>query len=233
MTLALALGLIGLAAIDSTSIGTLYIPIWLMLAPGRVRAGRIMAYLGIVAGAYFLIGLAILLGADAAFTALGGAWERGGPLDTPLVNGAMVALGLAMLGYSVVPGRKAAGPSRLTRWRDRAVSTGTLGAVAGLGIVSVALELATMLPYLAAMALIAAADLGWTGRVAALAGYCLVMVAPALAILALRMKAEARIQPALVWFDGEVRKRGGSAVLWGVGIVGLVLAGFGGLRLIG
>ena len=54
-----------LALIDSTSFGTLLIPVWLLMSPGRVRAGRMLVYLGSIAGFYALIGLAILLGAGA------------------------------------------------------------------------------------------------------------------------------------------------------------------------
>ena len=35
--------LVVLALIDSTSFGTLLIPVWFMLAPGRVRPGRLLA----------------------------------------------------------------------------------------------------------------------------------------------------------------------------------------------
>jgi hypothetical protein len=37
MSVALLLSLVGLALVDSTSIGTLFIPVWLLLAPGPVR----------------------------------------------------------------------------------------------------------------------------------------------------------------------------------------------------
>ena len=37
-----------LALVDSTSFGTLLIPTWLLLAPGRLRPGRILIYLATV-----------------------------------------------------------------------------------------------------------------------------------------------------------------------------------------
>ena len=58
MDLALAASLAALALIDSTSFGTLLIPIWLLLAPGRVRAGRMLVYLGTIAVFYFAVGMA-------------------------------------------------------------------------------------------------------------------------------------------------------------------------------
>lgn len=48
--------LLGLALVDSTSVGSLFIPVWLLLAAGRVPVGRILAYLGTIAGFYFVDG---------------------------------------------------------------------------------------------------------------------------------------------------------------------------------
>ena len=54
-----------LALIDSTSFGTLLIPIWLMLAPGRLRPGRMLLYLGTIYGFYLILGILLALGASA------------------------------------------------------------------------------------------------------------------------------------------------------------------------
>jgi hypothetical protein len=50
MSVGLLLPLAGLALVDSTSIGTLFIPVWLLLTPGPVNGRRILAYLGTIAG---------------------------------------------------------------------------------------------------------------------------------------------------------------------------------------
>ncbi len=60
--LPLPLGLGALALIDSLSIGTLLIPLFLLLKPGRVRVGRILLYLATIAGFYLLVGLMFLWG---------------------------------------------------------------------------------------------------------------------------------------------------------------------------
>ncbi|MCP9786755.1 hypothetical protein [Cyanobium sp. N5-Cardenillas] len=49
MTIERLAPLVALALIDSTSFGTLLIPLWLMLVPGRPRSGRIVLFLGTVA----------------------------------------------------------------------------------------------------------------------------------------------------------------------------------------
>src|SRR5918997_6469999 len=64
MTLGLVAALAGLALLDSTSIGTLFIPIWLMLTPGRLRLSRFAVYLGTITVFYFLVGILIVLGAS-------------------------------------------------------------------------------------------------------------------------------------------------------------------------
>ena len=49
MEFALLGSLAVLALIDSTSFGTLLIPTWLLMHPGRVRAMRMLVFLGTVA----------------------------------------------------------------------------------------------------------------------------------------------------------------------------------------
>ena len=67
--------LVVLALIDSTSFGTLLIPVWLLLAPGRLRAGRVLVYLGTVAAFYLAVGIVVLLGAGAFLDRFGDALD--------------------------------------------------------------------------------------------------------------------------------------------------------------
>ncbi len=88
--------LTGLALIDSTSFGTLLIPLWLMLAPGRLRAQRVLLFLGTVAGYYLVLGAALLLGATAL------AEKMSAVLLTPAAAWAQLLLGAALLIASFV-----------------------------------------------------------------------------------------------------------------------------------
>ncbi|KGM02597.1 hypothetical protein Q760_12380, partial [Cellulomonas cellasea DSM 20118] len=63
--------LVVLALIDSTSFGTLLIPVWFLLVPGRVRAQRVLVFLGTVATFYLVVGIVLMSGARAA---LGSGW---------------------------------------------------------------------------------------------------------------------------------------------------------------
>ncbi|PRY40250.1 Sap-like sulfolipid-1-addressing protein [Geodermatophilus tzadiensis] len=234
MDLALLLPLTGLALVDSTSIGTLGLPLWLVLAPGRVRAGRVVLFLGTVAGAYLLLGVVLALGAA----------ELLGPLRTALAGTAgqvvllVAGLVLVVLGLTVEPwtragkerrraARAARGPGRLARWRERAGGDAPPGAVVALAATVVGVEAATMLPYLAAIALLATAGTGTGTTVALLAGYCLLMVLPALVLLALRTVLHDRLTPLLARFEALLSRNAGEATAWVLFLLGLYLVAEG------
>lgn len=224
MTTATAATLAVLALVDSTSFGTLLIPIWFLLTPGRVRVGRVLVFLGTVAGFYLLLGIALVAGADALLGNLDGL------LDNPVVVRLQLVLGVAMLVGSFFIGRKRtgerAGAGRLLRWRSRAMGTEADGGVGGLVTLALAatvLEVATMLPYLAATGIIGASGLAMPARVGALAAYCLVMVLPALLLLGARLAAQRLVQPVLERVAGWLERSGGEATAWIVGILGFLL----------
>src|SRR5699024_714265 len=73
-------------------------------------------------------------------------------------------------------------PSWTIRQRNRASSQ-----VMGLALTAVAIEAASMLPYLAGFGIITTQGPGWPGSVLLLVGYCIVMIAPALVLLTLRL----------------------------------------------
>lgn len=250
-------GLVLLALVDSTSFGTLVIPVWLLMAPGRLRPGRLLVYLGTVATFYLAVGLAVTAGAGVAVDRLGGA------LDSRPAALAQLLLGVALvaLSYRIDPGRTtdAAGPERgrpgrVARWRERvmgvsaegdhatvttmepgtgvsgtgvsgtgATAAGT-GALIVLAVAAAAVEVATMLPYLAAIGIITTSGPGWPGNAALLAGYCLVMIAPALVLLNGRVLARRAVEPVLARLNAWLTAHAASATAWTVGVVGVLLA---------
>jgi hypothetical protein len=211
--------LVVLALIDSTSFGTLLIPIWLMLHPGPVRAGRVLAFLGTVAAFYFLVGVAVAAGADALLPNLAAI------VDSRLWLWIQLTIGVALFFLSFRMGRKkgdATAGGRLVRWRERAMTTGSLAGLVGLALTAVAIEVGTMLPYLAAIGLVTTAQLPAGQVVLIMAGYCVVMVIPALGLLGARLALGQRIEPLLRrisrWLSNS------EALAWVVGIVGFLLA---------
>lgn len=217
-----ALGTLALLAlVDSTSFGTLLIPLWLMLVPGRVRPGRVLFFLGVVGAFYLGLGL-VLMGAAGALR----------PQLQALTEGVVAAriqlvVGVLLVLVSLVCGRGAGVGQRAQRWRERAVgseSRGGGGALALLALSAAALEAATMVPYLAALGIITRSDPGAGATVAVLSAYCLVMLAPALVLLALRLGVGARVHRPLTRLADWMARHSGETVAWVVGILGFLVA---------
>ena len=221
MTIALLGTLVVLALVDSTSFGTLLIPIWLMLAPGRLRPGRILVFLGTVAAFYLVLGLLLVAGV-ASF-----ADELSDAFDTRPVQIAQVVVGAALLAAGLWVGRRAGsgGSGRLMRWRERAV--GDEGSVRGLmtlALTAALIEAASMVPYLAAIGLIGTSDLRGPAIVATLVGYCLVMVLPAVVLLVGRVFAARHVQPLLQRINDWMARTGQENTAWILGIIGVLIA---------
>lgn len=224
-TLAL-LGLVGLALVDSTSIGTFVLPLVLVLAP-RVHVGRFLAYLGTVAGFYALVGIALVAGAGWLLDVGAGLGEVRALRWTELVlGGALLALGV--LGD---PrrwfGRSAPEPedaSRVGRWRERLVGPeASYAAVVGVGLVAALIEVGSMLPFLAAVGIVSSADLSLTGEALVVVAYTVVMVLPALLLLVVRLLAGHRLDAPLSRLSQWIDRHAGSAGWWAAAIIGLLL----------
>lgn len=225
MTLALVLLLAGLALLDSTSFGTLLIPIWLMLQQGRVRGGRLLIYLGTVAGFYFGVGLLLVATAgalvDSVAAVLADVPER------PLRIGQLAA-GVALFAWSYRleerANRAGGRPGRIQRWRERSMTgTGGYRGLMGLALLAALVEVATMLPYLGAVGVLVAADLGWVTTAAVLAAYCVVMCLPALVLAAGRLLAHEWVDPGLHRLNGWLTRNSGKMLGWTVGGLGVLV----------
>ena len=248
--------LAGLALVDSLSFGTLAIPVWLLMAPGRLRIGRILVYLASICGFYFLVGLVLLFGARFMTRQLQIDWSH----PSIMVLGFILGLGLLVLSFVMEPPKawqnarpkdqanhRSGLAARMITWRqsmvqdsmavtsndDSVLSNGSqrtkrktmnlmgLAATAGL------LEVATMLPYLAAIGLLTASaptlGIGPMGSAGILVGYCIVMVLPTLVLLLGRMLFQQAVTPLLQRVDMWFAEKGQSTLAWVIGIVGVVL----------
>ncbi|MFI5487828.1 GAP family protein [Micromonospora echinaurantiaca] len=221
MSIGLLLALVGLALVDSTSLGTLFIPVWLLLTPGRVDARRILVYLGTIAGFYLAVGLLLVWGGSRLADALGGALD-----NRPVLWGQLVlGVGLFALSFRYDGKRNRPGGGAVLRWRDRATSgDSSVRWLVGLALLAALAEVATMLPYLGALGRLTTSGLGAVAVVALLAAYCLVMVLPAALLLAARMAWPARIEPLLARLNAWIVRTSGSAMGWILGIAGFLLA---------
>jgi len=85
-----------LALIDSTSFGTLGVPAW-MLVQRQIRVLAVLVYLCVISGFYWVLGLALLGGADALRDLLHDLAGNRGLLRAQLVLGVGLVLGSFLL----------------------------------------------------------------------------------------------------------------------------------------
>ncbi|RZT81744.1 Sap-like sulfolipid-1-addressing protein [Micromonospora violae] len=220
MTPELLLSLAGLALIDSTSIGTLFIPVWLLLAPGPVNARRILGYLATIAAFYLAVGLLLVRGGSSLGDALGGALDNRGVLWAQLV------LGVGMLALSFrYDGKRRPRTGGVLRWRDRATAGDSSARwLVGLALLAALAEVATMLPYLGAVGLLATSGVGAASVLGLLTGYCLVMVLPAVLLLGARVARPRLVEPVLARLNTWIVTKAGGALGWVLGIAGFLIA---------
>jgi len=229
MTLALFGSLVVLALIDSTSFGTLLIPLWLMAAPGRPRARRILAFLATVAAFYWFVGLALLWGVDLVFD------EAAAIVESPFGLAVLLVVGILLIVWSYRLEAKAKkdrasgeeSPGATSRWRARALddSAGRSGLLPliTLALAAATVELGSMLPYLGAIGVIAASELRWPATAVILAGYCLLMTTPALVLLVVRVLGAGRVEPALRRLERWLTRNAAESLSWITGILGVLL----------
>ena len=229
MDLATLGGLVVLALVDSTSFGTLGVPVWMLVQP-RLRVPAVLTYLAVIAAFYWVLGLALLGGV----AALAGATDELRELSEGRgFLWAQLVVGVALFAASFVFDRKrvaarrerrGGAPTRMERWTARAVGPdATMLTVAGLAVGAGLVEGASMLPYLAAVGLIVATGTGFGTGATVLAGYVVVMVLPALLLLASRLALHDRLTPLLDRVAGWMRRGTSEALAWGLAIVGVLL----------
>lgn len=226
MTAAALAGLAGLALVDSTSFGTLVLPLMMLLAP-QVRTRNLVVYLITIAVFYFLVGLALLAGARAAVAAIGPALQT-----TPAYIGQVaLGVGLIMLSFVIDPklvarrrARRGLPPKEPGAWRRQALGPdSTIPTVMGIALLAGLVEVASMLPYLVAVGILVAAALSQWTQVLILAGYVAVMIAPVLLLFCLRRAAGTRIEPRLRRLEAWMERQTGGATAWIVGILGFLV----------
>lgn len=182
--------LAGLALADSTSIGTLVIPVWLLMRE-RFEARRTLLYLVAVAGFYWVVSLVLLafMARVAAATEsihLGRSWVWG----QLAIGGMVLAIGFWC---DQRPAVAMEGSPRVQRWRDRMLRLDENRTVVGLALTAGVMELATMLPLLTALGMLEKSNLSPTASVLAMTGYVALMMLPATALLAMRVALGVRV----------------------------------------
>lgn len=176
--------LTGLALADSTSIGTLAIPVWLLMR-SRFQIRRILLYLSVVAGFYWSVSLMLLASTRHMAIAAHGFHLSQSWSWIQIAIGAIVLV----IGFWIDRPSQSntKSPSRTQRWRNRALRLDDDRSVIGLGLTASLMELATMVPLLTAIGMLKRSDMSVVASGLAVTGYVALMMFPAGVLVLARM----------------------------------------------
>lgn len=194
----------GLALVDSVGVGTLVVPLWMMIRPS-FRVSAVLLHLSVLGLLYLGVGLVLL--------------TVSGDVSVPGDAGVRLATGVVVLLSGLIcERRRSAGSSWSTRPPTSARGIVLFAVAVG------AVEVATMLPYLAAIDAVAEADRGWASSVSLLAAYVLIALSPALVILFARVVAKQSISSILLPVMRHADRWSGDVVGTVLIVVGALLA---------
>jgi hypothetical protein len=215
MGLEIILILTGLALLDSLSFSAFGVPIVLLLTSREPPVSRMLVYLGTIMAFFFVLGAAIMVGLDTVISQWSGVFET-----TPFLY-AQLAVGVGLFALSFVIDNKGNRDKPLMR---DVPAGGGLAAMVALGFSTALLEVATMVPFLAALGILTAATLPAVQWIPLLAWYTIVMVLPPILLLIGSIVARDWLRPYLERMSAWLQKNARGMVGWTLGIVGFLLA---------
>jgi hypothetical protein len=221
------LGLVVLALVDSTSMGTLVIPlILLVVGTGGARrvTGRTLLYLLVIGAFYLLLGIVLLAGLLPLL-------ERFGHLlASPQAMVLLAAAGVALVVWSfridpkAIEKRGGDPEASARRWTARARRvSGRPAALVTLALGAGLIEAASMIPYLAALGIIADLGIGLPRGALVLVGYCAVMILPGALLCGARLALGERGDGLLERAHDRAVKHASGAFSWTIGIIGVLV----------
>lgn len=176
-----------------------------------------LIYLATVATFYFLVGVGLMLGLSAVVESFGDALHSQAAYWVQLALGG----GLFALSFLFDPKRRQKRGKPERRFEPR---PGGPRAMVMLGLTAGLLEVATMVPYLAAIGIMTNAGLPAGQWAPLLAVYVLLMITPPLVLMALRGVAGPWLEPRLERLRAWMTRHSAAAVSWALAIVGSLLA---------
>lgn len=224
------LSLAVLALVDSTSIGTLVVPLLLLVISGGAGGAtrRVVAatfyYLAVIGAFYWAVGVALTAGALPLLERFGDTLTSSGAMTVYAVLGVLLVMWSFRIDPKAIRKRGGDPEAGARRWSERVRGASTsYRALTGLALVAGLAEVATMIPYLAAVGIIVDSGAGLGRSAVTLVAYCVVMVVPAAVLAVARLVGGARLDSLLARIhDWSVRGAAG-AFSWAVGIVGVVI----------
>lgn len=215
-----------LALIDSLSIGTLVIPLILLLQK-QFNLLAIVVYCTVLGLFYFILGLLLLLGVGSLEQSLLSVIDSTVGLWVQLVVGTVLLLWALFYDIKIV--RKIFGiiehkQNATGIWEKRLSAKVGLAGIASIAILAGVLEAATMAPYIAAIAIIGTSSMPFTLQMMILLGYCIVMFVPAIVLIVISRTGGEKLHNSLEKFKRWMARQVSGATPWIIGLIGFFLA---------
>lgn len=210
MSIELLLSVGALALLDMVSPATIGVTLYLLLSERKKIFSRLMVYLITVAGFYFIVGVSLMLGLDFIFDA------TSNMLQNRVISWITAVVGgFLFIASFYVPTKKTAKPVKPKSLK--------MSAMISLGVTTSLLEVATALPYFAAIGLMTTGQLTSFQWVPILAAYNFIMILPPLLLIGLHAMFGRLLQKPLEKLSVKIANSTGSVLSWMMCIAGLIL----------
>lgn len=210
MSIELLLSVGTLALLDMVSPATIGVTLYLLLSDRNRIFSRLMVYLMTVAGFYFIVGISLMLGLDFIFDA------ASNMLQNRVISWITAVVGgVLFIASFYVPTKKTAKPVKPKSLK--------MSAMISLGVTTSLLEVATALPYFAAIGLMTTGQLTIFQWVPILAAYNFIMILPPLLLIGLHAMFGRLLQKPLEKLSVKIANGTRSVLSWMMCIAGLIL----------
>ena len=199
-----------LAILDMFSPAIIGVTVYVLMTAKEKQAKLLLSYLLTVVLFYFCIGLCLMIGLDFIIDPLANLFNHE---STKLVM--TVIGGILFIGSWFVPKKKSVASPKIKKF--------TVAAMIVLGLTTSIFEVATAIPYFAAIGLMISNHFSTFEWLPILIGYNVMMVFPALALLFLFVLSRRFAQKPLNYLQSQIQKSTSSALSWIMCIAGLIM----------
>ncbi|MDN5821467.1 MAG: GAP family protein, partial [Brachybacterium sp.] len=193
---------------------------------GALRvAGRTLLYLTVIGVFYLLLGIALLAGLLPLIGSFGHLLAAPQVMLVLTVIGVLLVIWSFRLDPKAVAERGGDPEAAARRWTGRARrASGQPSLLITLALTAGVIEAASMIPYLAAMGILAEMDVGLASGSLLLVGYCAVMILPGALLCGVRVLLGGRADAFLDRVHEWAVKNAAGSLSWVVGIIGVLIA---------
>ena len=199
-----------LAILDMFSPAIIGVTVYVLMTAKAKQAKLLLSYLLTVVVFYFCVGLCLMIGLDSIIDPLANLFNHESTKSVLTVVG-----GILFIGSWFVPKKKSVESPKIKKF--------TVAAMIVLGLTTSIFEVATAIPYFAAIGLMISNHFSTFEWLPILIGYNVMMVFPALALLFLFILSRRFVQKPLNYLQSKIQKSTSSALSWIMCIAGLIM----------